>query len=162
MEIINHLKKGVILYPVGEHMDRAIQFIDAAAPLVQNIIGEKALNIWCRGSSGAILASLLVAKLSDKNTKKILHVKKKGETSHHGNCFYISSSEVNLIIDDFCETGETLNKIYEKLSAFTPVVDILLLDQYSRTHWLLNFVPEIFISESSTNTEHFRILEPTK
>lgn len=65
--------------------------------------------LWCRGSSGAIIAGYLASKFPESH---IVHVKKAGESSHgtrysdscNGNGF-------NIIVDDFVSTGATIAEI---------------------------------------------------
>lgn len=109
-------------YPIGSHMDEVIQFMDRMKPIISDIC-KKLLNvdsnttiaIWCRGSSGAILASLLSVILYSNGINNVIikHVKKPGETSHGNN--YNRFANYNIIIDDFSCSGVTINQITNKM-----------------------------------------------
>ena len=130
-------------YPVGRSMREALEYIDSVIPHLVKIIKDKRINIWCRGSSGAILSALVAAKIP--NNCEICHVKKEGEDSHLGNYFSRGELEggINIIIDDFSCTGSTVHSIYEKM--VTSTVDILILSRiHSDVH--LQFLPKYIIT----------------
>jgi hypothetical protein len=136
------------IYPVGENMDIAKEFIRKAIPVLKPLIKNKLVNIWVRGSSGAILGGLLVGKLT--NDCIIFHVKKEGEDSHHGNDFsnwYSRKQGINIILDDFIQTGKTVNAIWEEMKARKAKVHILLVVNNKRDIWFADFVPTHLISE---------------
>lgn len=115
-------------YPVGHHIELSIKYVNnlfhtfktEILPQYHNI---KYVNIWCRGSSGAILASLFSVQINSDpslNLKyKIQHVKKDGEQSHSDGIFISSSineeNNINIIIDDFMATGATIYYILEAI-----------------------------------------------
>lgn len=123
------VKDKLLYHPMGENLQGAIEYIEEVAPFIQKIVKEKSINIWCRGSSGAILGALLAKTIP--NPCNICHVKKKGEDSHQNNIEHIFCGECkNILLDDFSRSGKTLDAIYEaykeKLGE-EQVLDILVL-----------------------------------
>ena len=101
-------------YPVGTHMQQAIAFIQNVMTVIKSIgnFPKSNIAIWCRGSSGAILAGLLSSEFYKLGMSEILvhHVKKDGEDSHNSNGSFYTQRH-NIIIDDFIASGETVNQI---------------------------------------------------
>lgn len=140
-------------YPVGEDMGSAFEFAKAAALKLQPIIASKnlrKLNIICRGSSGAILAALLSSQLVNVINCQIIHIKKPGESSHSLTVPSFSWVEaVNVIIDDFISSGETIRAIYEAVHNSTgvriPIDTLIIRGGYKDS---LGFEPEFLISNA--------------
>lgn len=110
-----------ITYPIGSHIDEAIHYIDRVF-LKLNLNGlyvGKDINLWCRGSSGAILAALLASRLlstKEYGTIHIVHIKKNGETAHRKDVDFTNVFDtINIIIDDFSYTGTTINAIVDSM-----------------------------------------------
>lgn len=122
MKKISYSDTSIIQYPVGENMDKAIQFINRVSQSILDNINEgqvRGLNVWVRGSSGAILGALLAQKFLGILTVKVMHLKKKGERSHNGGYNAgLTPQEgytvTNIILDDEVATGETINEIYKE------------------------------------------------
>jgi len=77
-----------------------------------------ALEFWCQGSSGAILASLVIAQLKEKlpmMSCNINHIKKDNEVSHSSELPVFSNNKntFHIVIDDFISTGATINRVTE-------------------------------------------------
>lgn len=102
-----------INYPVGRYINDAISFIDAVVNQIDkdDSFPTQDLAIWCRGSSGAILAALLSQYFCTEGFRevRINHVKKPNEYSHSSNSLHVGAC--NIIIDDFIATGETVREI---------------------------------------------------
>lgn len=102
-----------INYPVGRYINDAISFIDAVVNQIDkdDSFPTQDLAIWCRGSSGAILAALLSQYFCTEGFRevRINHVKKPNEHSHSSNALHVGAC--NIIIDDFIATGETVREI---------------------------------------------------
>ena len=58
----------VDMYPVGENLDCGIKYINKVYPILKKIVKNKSINLWCTGSSGLILATLLMTKLYKNKT----------------------------------------------------------------------------------------------
>lgn len=83
-------------------------------------------NLWCRGSSGAILATAFAMYLPQYKFK-ICHVKKEGEQSH-GNV-YPGDKFINIVIDDFVSEGTTVEAILLKMNYFKCIPHILIVSR---------------------------------
>ncbi len=122
-----------LTYPVGKDIKILNMFINS---VINKIIEEELLSnvqeitVWCRGSSGAMLASLFSANLVEKMNVdiKISHIKKPGEHSHYCNSSENTFSTYNIVIDDLVATGSTLKFLEEHFRKIKlPQVDILIL-----------------------------------
>lgn len=150
MNIIPFTECSRPCYPIGENIRDALHYIDQVTPFIKELIADKAVNIWCSGSSGAILSAFLIKNLDNKCI--ICHVKKEGENSHHGNSFYSKYYEncVNIILDDFMRSGRTIERIYEQAKECEVTIDILVLANAYQEPWSLSFKPtNLIIDESS-------------
>ena len=112
MKIITYKSEHKINYPVGSYIQHNLPIIEKMANKLHHLYGKNdaQINLWCSGSSGAIIASLVAQKFENAT---ILHVKKEQEASHSNNEFFISSyiTVINIIVDDFVQTGSTINRI---------------------------------------------------
>lgn len=152
------------IYPVGENVQVAMDYIYEVTPHIKKLVGNHPINIWCSGSSGAILAAFLVKNLD--NNCNICHVKKTGETAHHGNSFYNCANDrekrVNIILDDFMRSGETIERIYSKAKEYIPTIDILVLSNCYQENWKLSFVPKYLIIDKDSFHPSWSNLDITK
>ena len=136
MKII-HFNNGKILdagYPIGSNMLYTIALSKAyGIHLCKNLKKIKKaikINLWCRGSSGAIIATLVYNELCKlANTEiKICHIKKEKEFSHSSTPEFfavttfnekrINYKIINIIVDDFISSGNTVNNIYKEALKF--------------------------------------------
>lgn len=156
MENYSFPSVGLLCYPVGNDMKIAANFTKAAAWQFNKIKEYNnqslRLNLWCRGSSGAILASLFSINID--HTVKIIHVKKPGENSHTSNHDpYTDWDVINVIIDDFTSSGQTLHHIYSQMGALNILtVDALIIQRLGRFSATeiedrLGFCPRYLISD---------------
>lgn len=125
MKVINDPTIGEIGHPFGLDAVNNVKYIRKLAALYSTIDDPaKPLHIFCRGSSGAIVAGLFVAELG---RGKIFHVKKPGENSHYsGNFSYmdIKKGDLIIIVDDFISLGNTINSIYDYIHRLEPKLRI--------------------------------------
>jgi hypothetical protein len=135
-----------LAYPVGEgiHYNKPIikQMIEAFSKLEE--LKNVELNLICRGSSGAIIATMFSLFLP--NITKIVHIKKDGEDSHDS-CVWLKPSAKNIIVDDFISQGNTLNAIYDKLIKVyddTIIIDCVCVTGRNKLN-KLKFRPKIFM-----------------
>lgn len=106
-------------YPVGECISQASSFIDEVSKILKPLIkGKERIDIYCTGSSGAILSGLLFNKIKRNKLIEIRHIKKEGENSHATNNFYFAKDKVNIILDDFVATGETFQRIIKTIENY--------------------------------------------
>lgn len=148
MKFIYFKQKRILEYPIGLNMYDAISYIGEITPHLKKIIQEEPLNIWCMGSSGAILAALLVKNIS--NSCKICHVKKRGEQSHEIGFYNRHVAGKNIILDDFSRSCKTLEKIYEGYDSYvkTPLDALVLSNGYDDT--IPSFTPKCIIIDKDT------------
>ena len=111
--------KGNCHYPVSSYIQSNLPIImKMVEKLKPEIDDDSELILWCRGSSGAIIAAVMATMI---NNAKISHVKKEGEGSHSNivSCHPEDKKKaVNVIVDDFMSSGETLNAIYEAMQVY--------------------------------------------
>lgn len=109
--ITNPLLDECLQYPIGHFITVNKEKIQQMINSFLNIkeFKKRKINLICTGSSGAIIATIFSLNIPNEN--KIVHVKKEGEKAHVSS-IDIYSGEVNVIVDDFMVTGDTLNKIY--------------------------------------------------
>lgn len=132
-----------IPYPVGARMTQTMEKVKDMAdklkkifpadslPLNGNGKNNKPLLTFCvRGSSGAILAGLITPFLSDYEVS-INYVKKFNEKTHGSGSvkMFLPDGYPWIIIDDFIESGETVNNIYAamQVSRSDAKVDCLIV-----------------------------------
>lgn len=107
-----------IAYPILHDMACVIGIVDKIAKLVKKdkSLKDNRFAFWCRGSSGAVIASLLCAKFPNRSL--INHVKKDGEASHSTRRYITSDKTYNVFVDDFLCTGETLNEVIKEMNYY--------------------------------------------
>lgn len=118
-------------YPVGNNMSEVKQLATEFARAFEKLElpGDKTVNLWCRGSSGAILASAFA--VISKSTCQVCHVKKSGEDSHRRRPSY-DSDGINVVIDDFVATGDTIRAILEGARKEGIIPTILMITNGAR------------------------------
>lgn len=111
-------------YPLGKDLNGAFILAETFVEYFpKDILGH--INLWCRGSSGAIMATAFAMK--DKmHTFNICHVKKEGEKSHETYTRY-EVSGINVIIDDFICSGETIDYIISYMRSLDILPTILMV-----------------------------------
>lgn len=112
-------EKNEILYPVGSYLDTNLNIIYHMAEKINSVCDSPDcdINLWCRGSSGAIISAIVATKLK-RHKVFINHVKKPGESSH-SECFYNRSAGCyNVVIDDFIRSGATLLSIIKEAKKY--------------------------------------------
>jgi orotate phosphoribosyltransferase-like protein len=152
MERITYPQTQSIGYPVGQYISLAIEHAQNMAKCFSTIneYRDKNLNIFCRGSSGAILSALFVSALNWNNPLKIHHIKKEGENSHTSNDFDILDNGITIIIDDLICSGSTIKDILR----YTPYnrCDCLIIADSSsdqRIEKVCGFMPKYYITGAS-------------
>lgn len=115
IENIKFIYTGIdcLNYPVGLYINsnkpRIVKLAEAFSQIEE--FKGKPLNLICRGSSGAIVATVFALTLP--NPCNIVHVKKDGENSHDSSLSINKGlGYKNVIVDDWIDSGTTLNTIY--------------------------------------------------
>ena len=96
-------------YPVGPNIKVNLPIINNMYRYIKEKFPEGTITIWCRGSSGAIIAGIISSKL--KGRARVAYVSKPNEKRHDKVSAHMYSTGYNIIVDDFVCTGETINKI---------------------------------------------------
>jgi hypothetical protein len=146
-----------ICYPVGSDMPQIIGYVRSAIerftelyPMFKAQLGLSEVNLICRGSSGAIIASTFATLAPSEWSCNVVHVKKPGEQSHSGIVSCLENSRINVIIDDFICSGATIASIYSAVrdvtNPFFPIHCLIVTTGYSekRTE-AFGFVPTTVI-----------------
>lgn len=163
MNIISIEEDIYLNYPVGHYINQANNYINIVYNKLKDLVKDYPINIWCRGSSGAILSTLLANKFPDNNCL-IFHVKKEGEQSHHGNYFVKAQrSAINIIIDDFIASGDTINEIFNHAKPHINSINFLIVSSISKNeNWFVNFVPNNLITSKESIYLSWEQLIPTR
>lgn len=173
-----------IKYPVGYNIQNAITFINNVTEVIMQMAIKKQfpikdIDIWVRGSSGAILGGLLTQRLLTIGYENIsvIHIKKDGEDSHSENV-YKTNGKYNIVIDDFIASGSTMNEIAKVANQYIKYIHLLIVSNISidiEDHWeldfkhiidlvkLRHFIPKTLICGKLNNKyhKHLRKLKPT-
>ena len=127
LHIIKDQRK--IKYPVGYYIEDAINFVNNVTQVIMEMAKKKQfplkdIDIWVRGSSGAILGGLLCQRLLaiGYENLSVIHIKKDGEESHTEDIF-VTNGKYNIIIDDFVASGETMNEIVKLAGKYVKYID---------------------------------------
>ena len=109
-----------ILYPVGQHFSLGnFNYIREAASSINKIFPTGKLILVVRGHSGSILAGGIAYILKRKDRDVLISVSRKTESTHGVNLEGISSfipfDTHIIVVDDFVDTGETIETILKDL-----------------------------------------------
>ena len=119
MKILKLTHPSDIPYPVGRAMSITKEIVSEMSLLLKKIYPNKSepLMFLVRGSSGAILAGIIISMMSEYDDIEIMHIKKHGELSHSGNYYGLWNRPCKtIILDDFIESGKTVNSIYTSVA----------------------------------------------
>lgn len=92
-----------------------VKYTEEVAKILQQKYPEGGFNLYCMGSSGIYVATILdlLLPISD-----IIYVRKMGENGHN-HYHWEKNGYVNVFVDDFIETGNTFRQVYRKVVACT-------------------------------------------
>lgn len=141
MKIHKYPELDSIEYPVGSNMSYNISIIKKMVSIIKRNYNDKPINLFCQGSSGAIVAAIICLYV---NGCKIIHIKKDGEDSHSLSC--PQSDSYNIIVDDFIVSGATIQRIIEETARIHYIreFDALIVSDIIREK----------VIKSLTNVEH--------
>lgn len=110
-----------ILYPVGQHFSLGnFNYIREAASSINKVFPTGKLVLVVRGHSGSILAGGIAYILKRKDRDVLISVSRKSESTHGVNLEGISSIISDdthiIVVDDFVETGNTIETILKDLT----------------------------------------------
>lgn len=108
-------------YPVGAYFSSSnFNYIREAASSINKVFPTDKLILVVRGHSGSILAGGIAYILKRKGRDVLISVSRKKESTHGENLEGISSSMPRdthiIVIDDFVQTGETIEAILKDLT----------------------------------------------
>ena len=99
-------------YPIGPNIKVNLPIINNMYRYIKEKFPEGTITIWCRGSSGAIIAGIISSKL--KGRARIAYISKPNEKRHDPVSPYQYLGGYNIIVDDFICTGKTIDDIIKK------------------------------------------------
>lgn len=143
-------------YPVGENITKNLPTILAMSNLLKDLYPSKSMHLWCRGSSGAIIAAIIAT-----NFKKVVicHVKKSGESSHTDALPKSMRNAVHIIVDDFIAYGSTVNEIYTAFKKHTRNKEIDCLCVTGKFNIdVIHFIPKIIVAKSLHNHDDMNVV----
>src|ERR1035437_900978 len=146
MEIQFHSFKKEVDYPISENIASNLLTLKFMGIKILELYPTKVnINLWCRGSSGAIIAAIIASKLISLHYNIVIcHIKKEGETNHHGNGIYFFPDGINIIVDDFICSGDTINLISEQIQKREVNFDCLVVTQSIPLYSLIR-LPSIIV-----------------
>lgn len=160
MKTIENSHLECLKHPIGYHIARNLEVIQILCKEVCTVVKSQQKDkviIYCMGSSGAIISTLLsitMIELCDI-TPMIIHLKKDGEYSHDHNDYINDNNNFNIIIDDFIVSGRTLNTTYSKINytgTNMPVIDLIAISGYIALR-KLEFKPLCIIAQEINTDE---------
>ncbi len=108
-------------YPIGENMSLNIRKIRRMSKIFTDTLPsyltdkKQLIQFWVRGSSGVLIGSIIASALLYKGFNvRVLVIRKPGESSHMSFPNY-ETGAFNIIVDDFIESGKTLEAILERM-----------------------------------------------
>ena len=110
-----------VSYPVGQYFSSDnFDYIREAASSINKVFPTGKLILVVRGHSGSILAGSIAYILKRKGREVLISVSRKAESTHGDNLEGIPSEVSDdthiIIVDDFVETGETIEAILKDLT----------------------------------------------
>lgn len=125
-----------ITYPVGSCPRSLKDGVNSYIQTFRRNFPVGNYNLWCRGSSGAIIAGCFSILQTSCNFM-ICHIKKDGESSHGNSTPDYNETYKNIVIDDFVSSGDTIDEIATKILELGLSLDILIVgegDRYIRNY----------------------------
>ena len=128
-----------MFYPVGEYYSSDnFDYIREAASSINKVFPTGKLILVVRGHSGSILAGGIAYILKRKDRDVLISVSRKAESTHGNNLEGIPSNVSDdthiIIVDDFVETGETIEAILKDLTE--RIEDMKVFDMLCvSNHW---------------------------
>lgn len=109
-----------ISYAVGQCFSGNFDYIREAASSINKVFPTGKLILVVRGHSGSILAGGIAYILKRKGREVLISVSRKAESTHGENLEGISSNVSDdthiIVVDDFVQTGETIEAILKDLT----------------------------------------------
>lgn len=120
-------KEISIMYPVGTYMLKNSYNIKMMANNIAGFISNiKTVAFWARGSSGTIISTVIAGELENPDMI-INYVKKDDESNHHIKMHTKIDKDLNIIVDDFISTGDTLVSILSEMLVAGVTPDVICM-----------------------------------
>ena len=108
-------------YPIGQYFSSDnFDYIREAASSINKVFPTGKLILVVRGHSGSILAGSIAYILKRKGREVLISVSRKAESTHGENLEGIPSNVSDdthiIVVDDFVQTGETIEAILKDLT----------------------------------------------
>lgn len=157
MKHISIGKDVQVSYPIGREINKAVKYIDIVVETVGEQLRKHTMNLWVRGSSGAVLAGIFVKALNSDKRIIVKYVKKTNEDSHFSMPIEeIPDMELNIILDDFVREGSTMDAIYKDAhDNGIRKIDYLIVANFYKSETRLpfrSFVPEILVTDDEAKS----------
>lgn len=127
-------------YPVGQYFSSDnFDYIREAASSINKVFPTGKLILVVRGHSGSILAGSIAYILKRKGREVLISVSRKAESTHGDNLEGIYPSCISndihiIVVDDFVQTGETIEAILKDLTE--RIEDVKVFDMLCvANHW---------------------------
>ena len=126
-------------YPIGQYFSSSnFNYIKEAASSINKIFPTGKLILVVRGHSGSILAGGIAYILKRKDRHVLISVSRKAESTHGNNLEGIYSRIPKdthiIVVDDFIESGETIEAILKDLTE--RIEDVEVFDMLCvANHW---------------------------
>lgn len=143
-------------YPTGQHMPTILKCAKLMANILSDRFSGKSITLICQGSSGATYAALVYSFLP-RQIIEICHVRKEHEAAHYMDCTKKSLSEINIIIDDFVHTGNTIERCFNGFMEYNYAEDIhaaIFCGYISDHNEILNLDINTIICQKYYGTNH--------
>lgn len=137
MSVIKHIYKDIhYSYPVHKDLDALRKSTKILATTIDELYPGKVPLIYCRGTSGILIATNLAIHFPQA---RVHFIRKIGESTHSDSEVYISypvEKSVGIIVDDQISSGDTMNAIYDDLyrqdlHKFIEVISIALRHKFN-------------------------------
>ena len=124
VKIGSNEKRGKFIYPAGRYLAHNLPMInDLGKFLVEKTTEDTKICLVGRGSSGALIAGIIINSISNVRPNiEFSHVKKEKESSHDESS-RVSPADVYVFVDDFIYSGKTLVKTFDGFNKWNPSVD---------------------------------------
>lgn len=119
---IHLLENNSIRYPVGKNILVNLPIIKEMAYMIESLFTNKDIMFWVSGTSGALISGIICSLISNETT--IFQVRKKKEDSHDQGLLK-EGDFINIIVDDFIVSGETVLRILKEMNSYGKNPDCL-------------------------------------
>lgn len=129
MSDIKHIYKDIhYSYPVHKDLKSLRNSTKILATTIDELYPGKIPLIYCRGTSGILIATNLAVHFPDS---RIYLIRKPGESTHSDSEIYSvypgSGDTISIIVDDQVSSGDTMQAIYKNLTIHNLYLNIEII-----------------------------------